>query len=224
MKKHFIFVSLVTFLLFNFVNSQSFAISANYGVSKRFGDQFNFFNAAPTANFYTDLKSGNTFDLAVYYIMDQKSRVGLKYNRFSSTTTSANSVNYVAPDASLGFGTISEKVAIDNIAVSYLYMFQLGSKFDLKLEAATGLAAYTNTVDLNSAYTLVGLGFTGAGAVGLDYKITKNFSIGPQFTLTGGNLESLYLNGGPSTIIDRNVETNQSLLRFDSVINATVTF
>ena len=173
-----------------------------------------------------NLKSGVSYDISAYYMINRELGFGLKFNSFNSSE-GLNGVYVSAPNGETGYGNISDEITISFFGIGEIYKFgRSGSRHSGLLEAALGYMRYKNDAFAIDNYTLTGGTFGSAISVAYQYEAFKNFSVGPKFALLGGSIRKYDIEG-PDGFKDRLTlgrDNQESLLRMDLGIVASYRF
>lgn len=178
------------------------------------------------AKYIKDLKSGFSYDISLYYTGNGKNGFGIKYNKYRSKATLLNQEVY-APNGDYGFGNVSDDINITFIGPSFLLTDETNDgNFDFKVEIALGYMGYLNKSYILGKYDMEGSTFGMIGGLGFNYKIAKNFSVGPQVNFVGGTMKTFNIFGenGYQGIFKYPKNEYESLWRIDLGLNAIIKF
>lgn len=206
-----------------------FILSSSFGFGYRLAKPSSGLNKFEK-DYINGLKSGYNYDLSLYYRFKSTSNYGfgVKYNVFNVS----NNANYViVTDKITGFeqfGSISDDIKLSFVGLSYIYDFRNpNSKHEFFTEFALGLIDYNNNSRvINDNYLITSSTFGTFIGLGYNYRVAKNFSIGPQVNYINGNLSG-FDSVGPDGIkktIKLPKDTFESLGRIDITLHCLYRF
>jgi hypothetical protein len=207
------------------VKDKHFIFNTSFGPSFRLGKTPNGLNSKQK-EYIKDLKSGFSYDFTLYYTGNGENCFGIKFNRYQSKGSLANQ-DIVAPNGDSGYGTVSDNISITFIGPAFMIINESDNgKWDYKLEVAIGYTGYLNKAAILDNYELKGATFGMTGGFGFNYKIAKNFSVGPQINFIGGALKQFDITGenGYKSSFKYPKEEFESLWRIDLGLNAIIKF
>lgn len=168
----------------------------------------------PDPNFnavVSDLKSGSSFEANVYFLLKNRtSAIGLKYNQF---TSSASSATY----------QINDKITF--IGPAYLITADEGRETgEFSLDLAIGYMGLREEIENSPVgkFKLSGSSFGLSLGANYHFRITKNILVGPQINLLAGSIKEFELEKANGKIESFKLENNTSegLTRIDLCISA----
>ena len=168
------------------------------------------------------LKKGISYDLGVYYRVDESAALGFKYNTFNSKGSLSNQ-NLISPSGDTGFGTTSDDITISFYGLSYLMDNKYNnSKHEINLELAAGYIDLRNKTFVLGKYEIYGGSIGIMGGFSYKYRFLKDLSVGPSINFVGGTLRNFTIEGdnGFSRNITLNKDSYESLWRIDLGIEA----
>lgn len=215
----------VTTAAFTVDNDPKFIVSANFNYAYRLAKIDKSYSDIQR-QYLKNLKSGLSYDISAYYMVNDFIGVGLKFNSYNSSE-SIDDADIIAPNGDSGFGRISDDVTISFYGVGAIYnLLERGSKHVVNMEVALGYMGYKNDAYALGDYKFKGSTFGASLSISYQYMAFENFSIGPKFGLTGGALKKVELTGpdGFSETVKLDSEDAESLSRLDMGIVASYRF
>ncbi|WP_281310318.1 hypothetical protein [Flavobacterium flavigenum] len=173
------------------------------------------------------LKSGLSYDISAYYLKDERTGFGLKYNAYKSSGTLSNQ-QVTLDDGTTYRGDFSDDITISFIGASFILTEGQNSRTgEANLELAIGYMAYQNkSTIIGSPLKITGGNLGMIGGIGYHFRVTPHFLIGPQINFAGGVLKKLkykHADGSTETIkLDK--EEFENLWRIDLAIGAKFRF
>lgn len=202
-----------------------FFITANVNYAYRLGKVPDGANQLQE-DYIKKLKSGVSLDFGAYYRVNESFAIGGKYNVYKSKMTINNVMMEFTPAGDSGVGSITDDITISYYGVGIMYIDEAADPHVFTAEISLGYMDYNNDAvalgDYNYSGSSVGLTLS----ANYKYKLSKNFSIGPQLTFVGGALTKFDLTGprGYEETIKLDSETPESLSRLDIGLSATYNF
>lgn len=215
----------ITTATFTVDNDPKFIVSANFNYAYRLAKIDKSYSDIQR-QYLKNLKSGLSYDVSAYYMVNDFIGVGLKFNSYNSSE-SIDDADIIAPNGDSGFGRISDDVTISFYGVGAIYnLLERGSKHVVNMEVALGYMGYKNDAYALADYKFKGSTFGASLSISYQYMAFENFSIGPKFGLTGGALKKVELTGpdGFSETVKLDSENAESLSRLDMGIVASYRF
>lgn len=207
-----------------FNKEPKFMVNFSAGPSIRTGSTPKGLNSEQS-NYIKDLKSGSSYDISAYYLKDEKSGFGLKYNVYKSSGSLANQ-DLTAPNGDTGNGTASDDITITFIgAAGIIYGKGFFALDNVGFEMALGYIGYVDKAVILDNYTIKGGNLGISTTLGYQFGITKNIAIGPSISFTGGVLNQIKVEGDNySETIKFEENEKESLYRFDFSLCASFKF
>lgn len=173
------------------------------------------------------LKSGLSYDVSAYYLVDSMRGYGLKYNVYRSNGT-INNQTLTLQDNSIIRGSFSDDITITFIGPSFILTDGMKSKIgEGNMEVALGFMSYqNNSIIINSPLKITGSNLGMIGGFGYHFRLTPNILVGPQLNFIGGTLKKLklkYENGTTETVKLQDDQL-ENLWRIDLAIGAKFRF
>jgi opacity protein-like surface antigen len=147
-------------------------------------------------NFYSDLKVGVQAGASFHYLFNDNLGLGLDYRIFAN---SSNMTGYFyAPDNTVFYGPISEKVYINFVGPSFFYQDKMrAKKWTFLSSVAVGLAFYRDEINLVVAPALI---TSTSPAVyyglGVEYSLSKKISAGISISGFYAELKNIKVDDG----------------------------
>lgn len=182
---------------------------------------------AQEKKYYKELKSGSSFDIAAYYITNESSGVGVKYNVFRADAILRNQIidfgngNFVS-------GDIADDIKITFVGPSFIISDNASARLgEASMELALGYMGYRNDASVVGSPLKITGGDVGmVGGFSYHFRLRPNLLIGPQLNFAGAVLKKLkytYEDGSTQTI-KLNEEEYENLWRIDLAIGAKFRF
>lgn len=173
------------------------------------------------------LKSGLSYDISAYYLKDDKTGFGLKYNVYKSSGTIRNQ-QITIEDGTTFQGDFSDDITISFIGPSFILTEDQNARTgEANLELAIGYISYQNkSTIIDSPLKISGANLGMIGGMGYHFRITPYFLLGAQVNFAGGVLKKLkykYSDGSTETI-KLEKEEFENLWRIDLAIGAKFRF
>lgn len=206
--------------------TSKFLLLANVAQSFRVASSPDGLNSAQK-EYFKKLKSGLSYDISAYYLKDDRTGFGLKYNAYKSSGTIRNQ-QITLDDGTTYQGDFSDDITISFIGASFILTEGQNSRTgEANLELAIGYMAYQNkSTIIGSPLKITGGNLGMIGGMGYHFRITPHFLVGPQVNFAGGTLKKLkykYADGSTETIkLDK--EEFENLWRIDLAIGAKFRF
>lgn len=182
---------------------------------------------AQEKKYYKELKSGSSFDIAAYYITNESSGVGLKYNVFRADAILRNQIIDFG-DGNFVSGDIADDIKITFVGPSFIISDNASARLgEASLEIALGYMDYRNDASVVGSPLKITGGDVGmVGGFSYHFRLRPNLLIGPQLNFAGAVLKKLkytYEDGSTQTI-KLNEEEYENLWRIDLAIGAKFRF
>lgn len=182
---------------------------------------------AQEKKYYKELKSGSSFDIAAYYITNESSGVGLKYNVFRADAILRNQIIDFG-DGNFVSGDIADDIKITFVGPSFIISDNASARLgEASLEIALGYMGYRNDASVVGSPLKITGGDVGmVGGFSYHFRLRPNLLIGPQLNFAGAVLKKLkytYEDGSTQTI-KLNEEEYENLWRIDLAIGAKFRF
>jgi|GEM_PF-3434064 len=201
-----------------------FMVSANVNYGIRLADNP---KGLPSSleNYVDDLKKGISFDISAYYMLNQRTGVGLKYNTFSSGNSLA-AQDAIAPNGETGITNIEDNIRISFYGASVIYNLLEPGAHNVWIDGGLGYMHYNNDAYVNGDYTLSGgtIGFN--AGISYQYEAFPGFSFGPKLSLYTGAISTINITGpnGYDEELSLDSDQRESLIRIDMGMGANYRF
>lgn len=206
--------------------SSGFLLLANVAQSFRVASSPDGLNSEQK-KYMKKLKSGLSYDISAYYLKDDRTGFGLKYNVYKSSGTIRN--QQITLNDGINYqGDFSDDITISFIGPSFILTEGKNARVgEANLELAIGYMAYrNNSTIIGSPLKITGSNLGMIAGMGYHFRITPHFLLGAQANFVGGVLRKLkyeYPNGSTETI-KLDDEEIENLWRIDLAVGAKFRF
>ncbi|MEO6175774.1 MAG: hypothetical protein ABIP27_11550 [Flavobacterium circumlabens] len=206
--------------------SSGFLLLANVAQSFRVASSPDGLNSEQK-KYMKNLKSGLSYDISAYYLKDDRTGFGLKYNVYKSSGTIRN--QQITLDDGINYrGDFSDDITISFIGPSFILTEGKNARVgEANLELAIGYMSYrNNSTIIGSPLKITGSNLGMIAGMGYHFRITPHFLLGAQANFVGGVLRKLkyeYPNGITETIKLEDEEV-ENLWRIDLAVGAKFRF
>lgn len=169
-------------------------------------------------SYYRNMKLGIHANADLTWLITPKYGAGIKYKIFD---TSGSLEGFFDPQdgVTLLYSTYREQIYVNFIGASFFYQQFTGSGKSLKFNSsyAIGLATYRNEAEyLNGYYLLTGKNFGIDASLGLEYFITRHFSVGADLSAFYSSIRKIKISdGSTTTTVDLEKDNYENLTRLD---------
>jgi hypothetical protein len=176
------------------------------------------FTPSQAKSYYKDMKWGIVTNADLICMITPNYGAGIKYKFFN---TSSNLEGFLDTEYEmyLIYATIKEQIYVNYIGSSYFYQQTVGSQksFTLNSTLSIGLTTYRNEAKYINSYSLItGNNFGCDISLGLEYFITRHFSIGADLSTFYSSIRKLKISDGSiTTTVDLEKDNYENLSRLD---------
>ncbi|WPR70882.1 hypothetical protein SLW70_13205 [Flavobacterium sp. NG2] len=206
--------------------ASKFVVIANVGPSFRVAKTPDNTSAEQKA-YIKKLKSGLGYELTAYYMKDENTGFGFKYNVHKSSGSLSNQTMEFG-DGSVWTGTISDAIAIQFIGASFLFTEGQNARVgEGTMELALGYMSYKDIASFSgNRMTIKGGNLGIVGGFGYHFRISPSFLVGPQVNFVGAVLNKVTVNyaDGSSEKITFKEDEKENLWRIDLALGAKFRF
>lgn len=169
-------------------------------------------------SYYRDLRSGLYADADLTWMITPDYSAGIKYKFFD---TSGRTEGFVDPQdgVNLYYTIYKEQIYVNYLGAEFLFQQFVGNQKSFKLNSAysIGLATYRNEAEyLNGYYLLTGKNVGMETGLGLEYFITRHFSVGTELSVFYSSIRKMKVtDGSNTTTIDLDKDNYENLTRLN---------
>jgi len=169
-------------------------------------------------SYYKDMKSGLGANADLTFLITPDIGAGIKYRFFD---TSSRTEGFIDPQdgVHLIYTTYSEQIYVNYIGAMFSFNQLIGNRESFKLNSACsfGLTTYRNEAGLFNGYFLAtGKNFGTDASIGLEYFITRWFSVGADLSGFYSSIRKMEITDGTDTLtFDLDKEDYENLTRLE---------